>query len=78
MWEPSDSARLREYHQRTGGKLREYLVSRIPEIKGTTIEAVALEAKFKEGHERMLKEFEALLEVPQLSDDSASANYTSM
>jgi hypothetical protein len=78
MWEPSDTSRLREYHQRTSGKLRAYLASRIPLITGTTIESVALEAKFKEGCEHILREIDALLEAPKPIDDSATGTYQSM
>lgn len=78
MWEQSDTSRLRDYHVRTGGLLRAYLASRVPRISGTTIESVALEAKFKEGCEHMLREFDALLEQVKQPDDSAAASFASM
>lgn len=78
MWDQSDTSRLRDYHIRTNGILRAYLASRVPRISGTTIESVALEAKFKEGCEHMLREFDSLLETVNQPDDSGTAPFASM
>lgn len=77
-WEQSDSSRFREYHQKTGGKLVAYLRSVIPMTTGTTIESVALEAKFKEGGEFVLRQIDDILADESRSDDAANGSFASM
>jgi hypothetical protein len=78
-WEQSDTSRLREYHQRTAGKLRDYLRSRVPVALPTaSIEEVALAAKFKEGCEFMLRQLDDILSTPEQADDASAGQYTSM
>jgi hypothetical protein len=78
IWDQTDSARFRTYHQQSGGKLLRYLREQVPPLLGTTIESVALEAKHKEGCERIIKTIEAILQDNQQADDSSSGNYSSM
>jgi hypothetical protein len=78
IWEPSDSARLREYHQKSGGKMLALLRQQVPVIQGTTIESVALEAKFKEGCEHMLKQIEWMLIHNPASDDASNGSFAKM
>lgn len=77
-WTQSDSARFRAYHQQTGGKLLRHLRANVPPMLGTTIESIALEAKHKEGCERIIKAIEAILEDNQQTDDGSSSNHFSM
>jgi len=77
-WEQSDSSRLREYHQKSGGKLTAYLKSRIPFCQGKTIESVALEAKYKEGFEKVIKEIEDLLGMEEDASDPSAGGFTPM
>jgi len=77
-WETSDSARFREYNNKTAGKLIAYLHSVIPPTTGKTIEAVALEAKYKEGAEFILRQMHDILLDENTSDDASSASFISM
>ena len=77
-WNQSDSARFRQYHQQTGGKLLAHLRNNIPPLLGKTIESVALDAKFKEGAESIVKTLEAIIQDQSQSDDSSTSNYSSM
>jgi hypothetical protein len=77
-WDSSDSARFREYNTKTNGKLRAYLRSVIPNTKGTTIEQVALEAKYKEGAEFILRQLDDILSDENNQDDASSASFVSM
>lgn len=77
-WEQSDSSRLREYHQKSGGRLLYYLKSRIPLCQGKTIESVALEAKYKEGFEKVIKEIEDLLGAEDAPADPSAGSFTPM
>ena len=77
-WEQSDSSRFREYHQKTGGKLVAYLRSVIPMTTGNTIESVALEAKFKEGGEFVLRQIDDILADEIRNDDAANGSFASM
>jgi hypothetical protein len=78
MWNTSDSARYRQYHQQTGGKLLSYLRSSIPPLVGKTIEEVALEAKHKEGCEYIIRQMEAMLSDQPANDDAASGTFSAM
>jgi hypothetical protein len=78
LWQSSDSARFREYNSKTGGKLIAYLRSVIPNTSGTTIEQVALEAKYKEGAEFILRQIDDILLDENKQDDASSASYASM
>jgi hypothetical protein len=77
-WETSDSARFRDYHHKTGGKLVAYLRSIIPTTTGTTIEQVALEAKYKEGAEFLIAQLDAMISDENRDDDASSASFTAM
>jgi len=77
-WETSDSARFREYHQKSGGKLIGFLYSQIPPTTGKTIESVALEAKYKEGAEFILRQMNDILLDENKNDDASSASFVSM
>jgi hypothetical protein len=77
-WTESDTARLRKYHAESGGKLFSYLRTRVPKTSGKTIEEVALQAKYKEGCEFIIKELDDLLDAEQGADDASSGTFTSM
>jgi len=77
-WEQSDSARLREYHQKSGGKLLAFLKSQVPNTTGKTIESVALEAKFKEGCEFVLRQIDDILADDSKTDDASTGSFASM
>jgi len=77
-WQTSDSARFREYNSKTNGKLRAYLQSVVPITKGTTIESVALEAKYKEGCEFIIRQIDDILLDENKQDDASSASFASM
>ena len=77
-WELGDSALLREYHQKTGGKLLAFLKTRLPLCNGKTIEEVALQAKYKEGFEKMIKEIEDLIAMQESPNDPTSGSFTAM
>ena len=77
-WEQSDSSRFREYHQKSGGKLVAYLKSIIPMTTGKTIESVALEAKFKEGCEFVLRQIDDILADESNADDATNGSFASM
>jgi len=78
IWQSSDSARFREYNTKTGGKLVAFLRSIVPKTKGSTIEAVALEAKYKEGAEFIIRQLDDILLDENTQDDASSASFTSM
>ena len=78
MWNQSDSARFRQYHQATAGRLLAHLRSQLPVLTGTTIEQVALEAKHKEGAEYIIRVLEEILSEPLQADDSSAGAFTSM
>jgi hypothetical protein len=61
MWNASDSARFRQYHQQTGGRLIQHLRNSVPPLLGKTIEEVALEAKHKDGCEYVIRIIEGFL-----------------
>jgi hypothetical protein len=77
-WEESDIALLRDYHKRSGGKLLQVLQSRIPICNGKTIETVALEAKYKEGYERAVKDVQEMLSDPDQNFDPSSGKFIEM
>jgi len=77
-WEKSDSARFREYHQKTGGRLLAYLATLIPKTSGKTIEEVALEAKYKEGAEFIISNMYDILQDREQQDDAANASFATM
>lgn len=78
-WEPSDTARLKDYHKKSGGRLRAYLASIVPaQLGNSSIEQVALAAKYKEGCEFMLRAIDNILSEEQQPDDGSSSGFTSM
>lgn len=74
-WEESDVATFRDYHKRSGGKLLQVMLSRIPLCNGKTIETVALEAKYKEGYEKAVKEIQEMLADPEKNIDPSSGKF---
>jgi hypothetical protein len=78
VWNTSDSSRFREYNSKSGGRLIAYLRSVIPNTTGKTIEAVALEAKYKEGAEFIVQQLIDILLDENKQDDASSASFTSM
>lgn len=77
-WDQSDSARFREYDSKTGGKLRAFIKSMVPMTQGKTIEEVALEAKYKEGAEFVLRKLDEMILDENKDDDASSASFTQM
>ena len=77
-WKSEDSAKFRDYLQKSGFKLRAYLQSRIPLCDGKTIEEVALKARYKEGFERALKEIDDLIGGEQGDTDASNGSFTTM
>lgn len=77
-WKSEDSAKFRDYLQKSGFKLKSYLQSRIPTCDGKTIEEVALQAKYKEGFEKVLKEIDDMISFNEGADDSSNGNFTTM
>jgi hypothetical protein len=77
-WGTSDSARFRDYNTKTGGKLISYLRYLIPMTTGTTIEQVALEAKYKEGGEFLISQLESMISDENNQGDASSASFVSM
>lgn len=77
-WTGEDSAKFRDYSQKSGFKLKAYLQSRIPKCDGKTIEEVALQAKYKEGFERVLKEIDDMVSYKDDVDDASNGNFTTM
>ena len=77
-WDASDSARFREYHQKTGGRLRAYLRSLVPLTTGKTIESVALEAKYKEGCEFIIRQLDDIISDENRVEDASSASFIAM
>ena len=77
-WKSEDSAKFRDYLQKSGFKLRAYLQSRIPLCDGNTIEEVALKARYKEGFERALKEIDDLIGNEQDDTDASNGSFTTM
>lgn len=77
-WKSEDSAKFRDYLQKSGFKLRAYLQSRIPTCDGKTIEEVALQAKYKEGFEKVLKEIDDIISDKTNEDDASNGNFITM
>jgi len=77
-WKNSDSASLRNYDSSTGSKLRAYLRSRVPVLRGETIEAVALSSKEKAGAEYMLSVIDELLAEQMNQTDGSATGFTTM
>jgi soluble cytochrome b562 len=77
-WKSEDSAQFRDYLQKSGFKLKAYLQSRIPRCDGKTIEEVALQAKYKEGFESVLKEIDDIISFKINEDDASNGNFTTM
>jgi hypothetical protein len=78
LWQSSDSARFREYNSKTNGKLIAFLRSVVPNTTGTTIEEVALQAKYKEGAEFIIQQLNDILLDENKQDDASSASFASM
>jgi len=78
QWQPRDSAALRTFHEKTKGALRKKLAEMIPPLEGHTIEAVALEAKFRAGAEYLLQVYDELLELRSPGDEPENDKYQEM
>jgi hypothetical protein len=78
MFTEQDRAQFRSYYRQSGGRLLQHLRENVPPLLGTTIEAVALEAKHKEGCERIIQVLEDMLSEKPQADEGASGNFTSM
>jgi hypothetical protein len=50
----------------------------IPLCDGKTIEEVALQAKYKEGYERVLKEIDSIISSKTNEDDASNGGFTTM
>ena len=77
-WEESDVALFRDYHKRSGQKLLQVMQSRIPLCNVKTIETVALEAKYKEGYEKAVKDIQEMLADPAQNIDPSSGKFAEM
>jgi len=77
-WTSEDSVKFRDYLQKNGFKFRSYLQSIIPTCDGKTIEEVALQAKYKEGFEKVLKEIDSIISDKNNEDDASNGNFTTM
>lgn len=77
-WKSEDSAMFRDYLQKSGFKLKAYLQSMVPLCDGKTIEEVALQAKYKEGFERVLKEIDTIISHKENEDDASNGSFTTM
>lgn len=77
-WDSSDSVRFRDYIHKTDGKLMLFLRQMVPVTTGKTIEEVALEAKYKEGCEFILRKLDEILTDENKSDDASSASFITM
>jgi len=77
-WTSADTANLRKFDQATGGKLRAYLRTRVPQLNGDTIEAVALSSKEKAGAEYMLAVIDELITEQPIQTDGSGTGFTTM
>ena len=77
-WTNSDAVSFREFNKTSGGKLLKYLSAQIPKCNGKSIEEVALQAKYKEGFEKVLKEIDDMISFNEGADDSSNGNFTTM
>lgn len=55
-----------------------FLKAQVPNTTGKTIESVALEAKFKEGCEFVLRQIDDILADDNKADDASSGSFASM
>ena len=77
-WTSADSVNLRKYDNSTGSRLRAYLRTRGPQLKGDTIEAVALSSKEKAGAEYMLSVIDELMTEQKIQKDGSDTGFTTM
>lgn len=77
-WTNADTNAFRDYASKTKGRLLTYLRGRVPVVHSKSVEAVALEAMFKEGYEEALRDISSLLEVSEGGDDASLGRVTSM
>jgi hypothetical protein len=77
-WTSTDAVNLRKFDQATGSRLRAYLKTRVPQLKGDTIEAVALSRKEKAGAEYMLAVIDELLSEQKIQTDGSGTGFTTM
>lgn len=69
-WEPADAAYLRNiFSQPSGRKFLQMVKSAIPKVTATSIEAIAMEAKVKQGAEDLYEYMESLAVLePELKE----------
>jgi hypothetical protein len=72
MWKQEDTSLLRDYNAKAKGKLIEFLKSQCPPVLGTSIEEVALEAKFKQGYERAVDIIVELVKAQEEESDGGT------
>jgi len=77
-WTSTDSVHLRKYDQSTSSRLRAYLRTRVPQLRGDTIEAVALSSKEKSGAEYILNVIDELLTEQKTQTDGSGTGFTTM
>ena len=77
-WTSTDTVNLRKFDISTGSKLRAYLRTRLPQLKGDTIEAVALSSKERAGAEYMLAVIDELLAEQKTQTDGSGTGFTTM
>jgi len=68
-WTENDRIGLQIYDGETNSSLKKLLISRIPELEGTTVEEVALSAKKKEGFELAISTINDCLAAVQEQPD---------
>jgi len=77
-WTNTDSVHLRKYDQSTNSRLRAYLRTRVPQLRGDTIEAVALSSKEKAGAEYLINVIDELLAEQKTQTDGSGTGFTTM
>jgi hypothetical protein len=77
-WTNTDSVHLRKYDQSTNSRLRAYLRTRVPQLRGDTIEAVALSSKEKAGAEYIINVIDELLAEQKTQTDGSGTGFTTM
>lgn len=77
-WTSTDSVHLRKYDQSTNSRLRAYLRTRVPQLRGDTIEAVALSSKERAGAEYMLSVIDELLTEQKTQTDGSGTGFITM
>jgi hypothetical protein len=77
-WTNSDAVKFRDYNKSAGDKVKKFLSALVPKCDGSTIEQVALQAKYKEGYEFALSQIDFLLNFDDKEEDPSSGKFTDM